>query len=223
LLQHFKGWFIQTAAPAFDMARATLMDFRVHQRHGTSFVYVLPISDTKALVEYTLFTAQTLKAEQYDIELRDYTHRYLGLKDFTIVEDEFGIIPMTSARFQFFEKGMYNIGIAGGQTKASTGYTFQFIQKQSHAIVDCLIRKRSLSLLSSSSRRFHFYDKVLLKLLERGELSGSEIFTRLFQKNGASGIFKFLDNETSVVEELKLISTLQTLPFLKAAMRIMKV
>jgi lycopene beta-cyclase len=127
---------------------------------------------------------------------------------------------MTSAKFQFFEKGMYNIGIAGGQTKASTGYTFQFIQKQSHDIVDCLIRTSSLSLLSSSPGRFHFYDKVLLKLLEEGKLPGREIFTRLFQRNKAWRIFKFLDNETSLVEELKLISTLQTLPFLKAAMQI---
>ena len=34
---------------------------------------------------------------------------------------------------------MYFIGTAGGQTKASTGYTFRFIQKQADKIVEELI------------------------------------------------------------------------------------
>jgi lycopene beta-cyclase len=221
LLQHFKGWIIETATPCFAEDRATLMDFRVHQQHGASFVYVLPLSATKALVEYTLFTAKTLKAEQYEAELKDYIQQFLSLRDFTITEEEFGVIPMTSARFHFFEKGMYNIGIAGGQTKASTGYTFQFIQKHSQAIVDCLNTNRPLSSLPSTPGRFHFYDTVLLQLLKEQQLSGREIFTRLFQRNRASRIFKFLDNESSLVEELQLISTLQTMPFLKAALRIL--
>lgn len=220
LLQHFKGWFIETAEPQFDEEKATLMDFRVHQDNGTSFVYVLPLSRTSALVEYTMFTPQTLNAEQYKAELRDYFQRFLHLREFKIVEEEFGIIPMTSARFRFFEKGMYNIGIAGGQTKASTGYTFQFIQKQSAAIVDCLMQNKPLSLLRSSPGRFHFYDKVLLKLLAERRLAGDEIFTRLFRRNKAWRIFKFLDNESSLPEELRLISTLQTIPFLKSAFQL---
>ena len=38
----------------------------------------------------------------------------------------------------------WQIGTAGGQTKASSGYTFQFIQKQSQQIVDYLIAGKSL-------------------------------------------------------------------------------
>ena len=196
------------------------MDFRVHQRHGTSFVYVLPTSESRALVEYTLFTPHVLETQQYDIELRNYIHSVLKLKDFTIVEEEFGIIPMTNAKFKFFGNGMYNIGIAGGQTKASTGYTFQFIQKQSERIVSCLIQDKPLSDIPAASKRFHFYDSVLLQLLVSNQLNGDEVFTRMFQRNKASLIFKFLDNETSLAEEIRLISTLQTIPFLRAALKV---
>ncbi|MEI9946722.1 MAG: lycopene cyclase family protein [Chitinophagaceae bacterium] len=54
LLQHFKGWMIETKEPVFKVDEATLMDFRVSQQHGTTFVYVMPFSETKALVEYNL-------------------------------------------------------------------------------------------------------------------------------------------------------------------------
>lgn len=219
LLQHFKGWFIEAKESCFNPGQATLMDFRVHQRYGTSFIYVLPLSSTRALIEYTLFTPKTLLSEQYDAELRDYLANYSKLKDYSITEEEFGIIPMSNATFRFRENGMYNIGIAGGQTKASTGYTFQFIQKQSRAIVECLSAKRPLSGISPTPKRFHFYDTVFLQLLAGQQLGGGEIFARLFKENKASRVFKFLDNETSLAEELRLISTLQTVPYLKSALR----
>ena len=61
LLQHFKGWTIETKTPVFNPKEATLMDFGVSQQHGTTFVYVMPFTETKALVEYTLFTGKLLE------------------------------------------------------------------------------------------------------------------------------------------------------------------
>ena len=46
LLQHFKGWVIETKEPVFNTAIATMMDFKVHQQHGTTFAYILPFSPT---------------------------------------------------------------------------------------------------------------------------------------------------------------------------------
>jgi lycopene beta-cyclase len=56
LLQHFKGWIIETENDCFKPDEATLMDFRPSQEHGTTFVYVMPFSPRRALVEYTLFS-----------------------------------------------------------------------------------------------------------------------------------------------------------------------
>jgi lycopene beta-cyclase len=70
LLQHFKGWLIETAQSQFTPEAATLMDFRIPQEKGTAFCYVLPLFSTKALVEYTLFTPSLLKDEEYDAALK---------------------------------------------------------------------------------------------------------------------------------------------------------
>jgi lycopene beta-cyclase len=127
---------------------------------------------------------------------------------------------MTNRKFSFYESGhRYNIGTAGGQTKASSGYTFQFIQKQSQLIVDCLIQGTSLKKIPSIPKRFRFYDDTLLHILYHRKLQGKDVFSRMFEKNEPLQVLKFLDNESTLREELKIISTLPTLPFLKSAIK----
>lgn len=220
LLQHFKGRVIETDMPCFRPGEATMMDFRVHQRHGTTFAYVLPFSETKALVEYTLFTKALLTPEQYDAELDDYIRQFLGIAAYRITEEEFGVIPMNNERLRFKGKG-WQIGTAGGQTKASSGYTFRFIQKQSDAILQQLIAGRPLDQLRDTPRRFRFYDHTLLYILYHDKVPGKSVFSRLFKKNSPQQVLRFLDNESSLAEELKIIRALPVWPFFKAALRVM--
>ena len=226
LLQHFKGVIVESDQFNFDPHRATLMDFRVSQKEGTTFVYVLPLSKNKALVEYTLFTADLLGAEQYNQGIADYITTYLGVSDYKIMEEEFGIIPMTSQQFPWYANGAFNIGTAGGQTKGSSGYTFQFIQKRSAQLAALLQNssdwsklKSTLIQLQGDAKRFHFYDRVLLNVLAANYYPGDQVFATLFEKNPAHRVFQFLDNETNLLQELQIISTLPTWPFLKAALK----
>ena len=135
------------------------------------------------------------------------------------MDEEFGIIPMTNEELSFQGHGEFNIGTAGGQTKASSGYTFQFIHKQSKQIADCLANGDSLLTIFDPPKRFRFYDNTLLHILYNNKLQGKKIFTGLFRKNKPQDVLKFLDNETSLKDELKIISSLPTWPFLKAAIK----
>ncbi|HNR15701.1 MAG TPA: lycopene cyclase family protein [Chitinophagaceae bacterium] len=218
LLQHFKGWVIESDKSVFEPQKATMMDFRMHQDYGTTFVYVLPFNERTALVEYTLFTKELLPANKYDEEIRNYVETFLDIGNYRIKEEEFGVIPMTNRKFSFGGEA-WNIGTAGGQTKASSGYTFQFIQKQSQQIVDCLLKGKPLDTISQTPARFRFYDNTLLDILYHDTIPGKSIFTRLFKKNKPQQVLRFLDNESSFIGELKIISSLPTWPFLKAALR----
>ncbi len=218
LLQHFKGWLIETEKPSFDPGEATLMDFRIDQKEGTSFVYVMPFSATEALVEYTLFSENLLEEKQYDIALKEYIEGILKIGSYKIKEEEFGVIPMTNHKFPVNDGNIINIGTAGGQTKGSSGYTFRFIQKHSAAIVQQLVLGKS-PVIKSAKSKFNFYDSVLLNILYHKKLPGSKIFSALFKKNKPRQLLRFLDNESSIPDDLKIISSLPTLPFLKAAAR----
>lgn len=218
LLQHFKGWIIEAGQHVFNENIATLMDFRTQQDFGTSFCYVLPFNSKQALVEYTVFSSEVLDGHQYDEGLRSYIEDMLKITSYHIIETEFGVIPMTNYRFPQHQKSIINIGTAGGQTKGSSGYTFNFIQKHSKALVRSLATNGS-PFLKRPAKRFSFYDSVLLNILNNQSLPGSEIFTDLFKKNPVKKVLKFLDNETTLTEELKIISSLPAIPFLKAGVQ----
>ncbi len=222
MLQHFKGWFIHTNDPVFDAQSATLMDFKTNQSSGTTFFYVLPFSPTSALIEYTLFSDNVLGDDVYEQALQDYVAALPGIKSYQVEEKEFGVIPMTNFSFTPTQNNIINLGTAGGQTKGSSGYTFQFIQKHSAALVANLEKLGHPFLQTSSSKRFHFYDSVLLNVLQKKYLSGSQIFTHLFKKNKATALFKFLDNETTLAEDISILKSLPSLPFIKAAIRHLK-
>ena len=217
LLQHFKGWIIETPSDFFETDKATLMDFRVNQDAGATFVYVMPLSSNKALVEYTLFTPDLLHDDQYEQALKNYVADYLKLSYYTIIEKEFGIIPMTNHAFSLGEGNVVTMGTAGGQTKPSSGYTFRCIQKHVAAIVD-LLEKGEHPLVKKSfmEKRFMWFDSVLLHILYHKKMTGSRVFTLLFSRNKIKQIFKFLDNETNLLEEFVLLNTLPQWPFMKA-------
>ncbi len=216
LLQHFKGLVIETVAPVFNEAVATLMDFRVSQKHGTTFMYVLPVANNRALVEYTLFTSQLLQQQEYTIALQEYIHQVLHIESYKVIEEEFGVIPMTNIHFKKQQGRVINVGTAGGNTKPSTGYTFQFIQKQCDEIIDGLVMGKLLLKTSLSQKMFLWYDSVLLNVLSNNRMAGDLIFSKMFQKNKPHQVFKFLDNESNLTEDIKIITSLPTLPFLKA-------
>ncbi len=220
LLQHFKGWIIETEQDVFDKNVAVLMDFRVAQTHGTTFVYVMPFEKNKALVEYTLFSHDELTQKEYDDALKKYIKEFVTAQGYKISEEEYGVIPMTNHRFAVNNGNIINIGTAGGQTKASSGYTFQFIQNQSAAITHQLVNGNSAAVKTKALlKRFNFYDSTLLNILHHKKLEGRKIFSQLFKKNKPQHVLRFLDNDSSFIEELQIISSLPTGVFLKAALQ----
>jgi lycopene beta-cyclase len=219
LKQHFKGCLIRANQPMFHPKYATLMDFRVSQQHGTTFIYILPFSETDALVEYTVFSTDLLPEYSYKEGIQKYLSEYYSGISYEIVQEEFGIIPMTNYRFPACKGREIFIGTAGGQTKPSTGYTFSFIQKHSKAITTSLEQTgRPYLKKHFASARFHWYDSTLLHILDNHLLGGEAIFTRLFLRNSPSAVLSFLENASSVKQEIRLTASLQKRVFIRAAL-----
>ncbi len=218
LQQHFIGWFIQTQTPCFNPEQATFMDFSVAQKGNTRFMYVLPTSKTEALLEYTLFSKELLSKEEYESEIENYIQK-LGIHNYQIVEKEFGNIPMTCYPFwKQNTKKVVNIGTAGGWTKASTGFTFKNADKKSSELITFLETKTDFRTFHKKTK-FWFYDLLLLDILDQKNKTGSTIFSALFQKGNAPLILKFLDEETSLWEDLQVIWKCPKGFFIKALLK----
>ena len=221
LLQHFKGWVIKTETPFFNPEIGRLMDFRVSQTNGTTFMYVLPTSATEALIEYTLFTPTVLEKETYDTALKKYIKEELKIENYRISHEEFGVIPMSLATFKKNpNKNIINIGTAGGFTKASSGYTFQFIQKDVSEIVAHLKLGKNLNIDTSfENKLYNWYDRTLIDVLLSEKMTGKEIFTEIFKKNTPEKILAFLGNESTLLEDITIMTSLPIKPFLTSGLQ----
>jgi len=219
LQQHFVGWFIQTKRPVFDPSQATFMDFSVAQKGNTRFMYILPFSETSALIEYTLFSGSLLPKEEYETAIKEYisTH-YKGI-EFEIVEKEQGSIPMTCIDFTLQNSwNVYHIGTAGGWSKPSTGYTFRNTAIKSEALIQHIKENKPLATFQKRNR-FWMYDVLLLNILYRNNDLGQSIFQSLFMKRKPQLIFKFLDEETRLYEEAYIVMAPNPIPFVKSLIR----
>jgi lycopene beta-cyclase len=220
LKQHFLGWTIEVDREVFDPALPTLFDFRTPQHGEMRFVYVLPFSTNRALVEYTLFSADLLADAEYVAGLESYIADVLGIHDYRVVDRESGIIPMTDEPVERREgTRTLAIGTRGGRVKASTGYAFRRTQQDTAAIVASLREHGHPFSIPRPPGRVHALDTMLLQVMyRRGELS-EKTFTNLFRRNPISRLFRFLDEETSIPETLALMATVPLGAFLGAFWR----
>lgn len=220
LWQHFKGIVVEFEQAVFDDSVARLMDFNVPQMDATAFMYLLPMSAHKALVEYTLFSPNIIAESAYDEVLEAYMQQHYEGVNYNIVHTEMGAIPMTTQKMASKANAIVSIGTIGDAVKASTGYAFQFIQQQTRQLVAQLKEGRSLDPMVHQTRH-QFYDAVLLYILQYKKMPGDEIFARIFKHNQAARIFKFLSNTSSMIEDIQIMRSLPTAIFLPAAIKVL--
>lgn len=216
IIQHFKGWVIKTENKVFDKNVITMMDYRLKDGGQTTFTYVLPFSKTEALVEFTYFTSEIVNEATYDAYIKKYIKDYLKIENYSITETEKGQIPMTNFPFEKFNtKTITKIGTGGGWVKGSTGYSFKHTEKKVAKIINNIKSNKTPSNNLFKSR-FKFYDKIFLKVLKDENEKGEWIFQQFYDKNSVSSMFRFLDEESTFSEELKIMWSLFSWSFIKA-------
>jgi lycopene beta-cyclase len=208
LFQHFYGKFIRTDAPIFDENKATLMDFSLVQKHDhfTCFHYILPFSQTHALVETTVFSSKMYEKEYYQELWEEYWQLKLGAIPYALEKEEMGSIPMSDYAFPLESDGIIKIGTAAGQVKASTGYAFTRMHQDAKNIVSNAPRKRP--------GRFRFYDRLLLSIIKTDTKKLPEVMNRLFHSVPMPQILQFLDEKSTFIQEVQIFARLPIRLFL---------
>lgn len=224
LSQHFLGWEVETDHDVFDPATVEFMDFRGPQYQEARFVYVLPFSPRKALVEYTLFSAELLPTAEYEAALRDYLHHTLGVHEFKIEAVEAGAIPMTDHPLPPQASAhIINLGTRAGRAKPSTGYAFRRIQAHTQRLVNSLATTGAPPAdLTGDQRQFLWFDTLLLDIMQRRGESTRDIFAKLFQNNPLERILAFLDERTSWLDNLRVMNSVPPWPFLRSIVHVLR-
>ena len=214
LLQSFIGYVISTNEPISNLNCVDLMDFNVEQLGATQFMYVLPLGEGKTLVELTRFGLEPITLNEANPILDLYiTHRF---GKYQILHTETGCIPMSTADISVDSlPGVIPIGGRAGAVKPSTGYAFKNMFHHAERLADSLKSNLTPAIITESSR-FRFYDRLLLLILTKQPSQGKPIFEALFKKNETKNVLQFLDEKTTLIQDIRIFLTLPMIPFLKA-------
>jgi len=219
LVQRFSGWHVRTARPCFDSSTVELMDFQASDVDGrTTFFYTLPFSATEALVEATYLDHPALAPARADDALQEWLDNLTAGSSYDVLFREQGALRMQAGlgdpgphvdRYQ-------RIGTAGGRVKASSGYAFLRIQRQSLAIANAVARG-----FNPPARlepiRYELLDRVFMAALLRHPEAAPGYFLQLFRNVPPDALVRFLSECGSPRETLQVALALPTLPFAAAA------
>lgn len=216
VMQHFVGWEIETKASAFDTSAFTMMDYRLKWPESTSFTYVLPYEQNKALVEFTFFSNHDIQQDEYEDMIKEYISSILEIREYEVIASEKGVIPMVNYAFhQHNTERITKIGTAGGWVKASSGYSFKNAGNKCAKIIRNIKSGKRVS-QNLFDKKYAVYDSTFLKVLQDENSLGEELFTIMYGKNNIETVLAFLDEETSFAQELKLMNTFPKAKFGKA-------
>ena len=220
LFQSFIGWVVKFPTEKLDVESFRMMDFNIEQNNFTQFVYVLPFSANSALIEVTRFGKEIITTTEAESILEDYIANCFG--PFKKTGTEQGCIPMSNASFDSVEsKNIINLGARNYCLKPSTGYAFKKMFSQAVEIAERIQAGQktiptNCSHKEATSGRFAFYDGLLLIILHLWPNYGRVIFTQLFSKIETKLILKFLDEKTTILEDIQIFSRLPIGIFLKS-------
>lgn len=223
LYQSFIGWHIRLNEEAQFSESFRFMDFDVDQSQYTQFVYTLPYSDGSMLVEVTRFGKEVIAHAEAEKWLDDYILKKFGT--YRKIDEEQGCIPMSNVPLDVaHEEGIVQLGARNYSIKSSTGYAFKNMYNHAQRIVDSIKKSESPAIHNQShskanSGRFAFYDSLLLDILDKEPHKGKRIFESLFKNTTVPIVMKFLDEKTTLREEISIFAGLPIAAFLKSLVR----
>ncbi len=208
LLQHFYGINITVPDNTFNQNELTLMYF-TGEKNLLHFMYILPFSHNKALVESTVFSKDVFNNSWY----REKIYKYLNQKnifEFTETGAEKGIIPMfMAAEKNSSSPNVLNIGIRGGACKPSTGYAFSFLIKQIQLLK--YSKKNSVNIHKFLERKM---DKIFINFLKNNNEDGQS-FIKLASNLNGNEFQSFMMGNSNLLTKFKIIKSMPKLPFIK--------
>jgi len=232
LWQSFLGCELEFQEPRFDPTSAQLMDFCQATQAFVGFNYVLPVSTTRALVEFTVFASKIYDQAELVSYLDAQVEKISGGRPYQRLRVEYGLIPMGVGKPQGTVKpkgtvmlaeqhsSYVRVGLTAGAARPATGYAFQRIQRWALACKQSL-QKNGLPVgHQPDSFVIRQMDAIFLNVLRHHPELGPELFMRLFSKVSSEKLIRFLSDQGRVSDYLAVIFALPPGLFIKSAFQV---
>ena len=181
---------------------------------GLGFVYVLPLSPTRALVEWTRFSPVPL-AENVVVAEREAELAAMGLAQARVVREEGGILPMGRVDAPTAEiEGVVLAGNAGGALRDASGYAFLRIQRWARACAAALARGEDPAPHPPEPWVRRQMDRIFLQAVRAHPDRTADYFMAMARGVAPRRLLRFLTDRATVGDLASIIVSLPLLPFL---------
>lgn len=188
-------------------SRPCLMDDSADQSDGFRFLYSLPFSSRRVLVEDTCFSNDSqFKTEQSIDEIDRYLRRE-GHRSYRIIRRESGCLPMPYAKQA--SAASNTIGYRGGFFHPATGYSIPLAANLANEIAsanpesaeDVIANLRNQKRFQKSASLF--LNRMLFQLVKPHHRA--EIFRRFYDKLSTEAIGRFYAHRFSSTDMLQIL------------------
>ena len=216
LWQSFYGQEIECDRPVFDASCLDLMNFLPADSIGIPFVYVLPVSPTRALVEVTVFGVNPLLPKDLALKLETAVAQRVGDASFRMLRSEHGILPMgLRAMPKNPDLSYVRVGLMAGGARASTGYAFQRIQRWADACAKSVMAGFLPIQHTPDAAVLQAMDHLFLNVLRTNPERAGALFCTLFARANAARLIRFLSGEGTWLDYAAVVAALPPWPFIK--------
>ncbi len=228
LWQSFYGEEIQCDVAVFDVACGDLMDFAAADACGARqalpeavcFVYVLPTTAKRALIEFTVFGPDPLPPESLHALHANAVALRLGGATFSVLRSEHGVLPMGATPPAAVGDASYVLaGLTAGGARPSSGYAFARIQRWASSC--------ALSLATGKGPLGHAPDRLVQRLMDalflklvraRPDLA-PDLFFALFAGTNTQSVIRFLSDRATLRDHARVVASLLPGPLLRAVLK----
>jgi len=215
LWQSFLGEEMITEQDLFDPGCVELMDFSESSAGRILFLYVLPFSKRKALVEATVFGPEPLKKEDLEDSFGLLVKKRLNGLPYSPGRREHGILPMGAPlEMQQKDPGYIRAGLMSGAARPSSGYAFQRIWRWSKECAIVLTGGCPPLSHPEDPPIIRSMDTLFLHVLCSSPELAPDLFFSLFSKVEPSCVARFMSDHASFFDCIAIMASLPPAPFL---------
>lgn len=214
----FLGWRVWAESALISADVVGLMDFRVPQRDGLRFGYVLPETADQSFLELCSFRYggpdPTLSSD-----MPGWVGEQLAGHGFRADPVQEAAYPLLTSGRRRLGPRILAIGHRAGLVRSSTGYGLVSYARDATAVAGSLARHGHPFDLPDPGRRYAVLDRIALEVLRTDPAALQQAYLDMFSANPADRVLRFLDGSASASAVARLVRTMPVGPFTRAAAR----
>ena len=212
LYQSFFGQEVELVEPIGSCDTVRLMCNMKADHQSISFYYLLPLNESRVLIEPTIFSRKVLPPTQLKYVFEEICHiENINVKK--ILRQESAVLPMGS-EYQRQKTGVIQGGIAGGALRSSSGYGFLRIQSWAEQCAYSIANNPNANYYSRKLFQEKM-DRLFLRVIRNNPRLGLYNFMQLSTHLNPDIFASFMNDSSTFYQWLQVVRALPKWPFIK--------